>query len=744
MPHKDKICTPALATHIEDCDEMFSFAPLVIEQSWEYGDVAGKAVGLREIRARETDAIFQPKIQKALRDIPDDANMVANFLKGHAAGIAELELSSPGISREISASLSSVLKEGVRVAEAARIEEVMTTDACCIEESEKGPEARLEERLAVIGKDFDVTKLMGQAFLPYNRVTSYEMNSLGVFFTESLCFSCNGKTYDACGDEFTLLPGDAIVEKTSWSTSTDDTSTQTDSSSSDSTTTNTLTTSTDFTTVYHDEKSKKTNIKTSAGLTLKGGGKVFKFLNLSGDLKASASSDFTKYMKSTHDSTIKDKKELVRKVVTTLKSSTSLKQVRKRKTSDSYSYARNLKNTTESPIHYIEREGYCVYTVYHRRTNAHLAWSACLDNPGQGLCTPETFEEDHAEEIAAIVEKWSLAAAPGSLGPRPANVDICTESFQDEKWGNGTQGYTEFTPSVQIAVPPGHSYVGGSAHVNMLSYNSELHEHNVTSQPVNGATGNGTLKAKILVTNRRPFKREIVAYQFCYTVAPDEAKAWDARLEAWQLEQANVEIEALRAAEAEKFGEFLLSDRARELLVRKLLQKYFAIDDVTDCCHLIARLERIFDFSRLSYRLYPSWNERGDGCQKSESVNIGNALCAHLFTPVHEGMELEALKMLAAVNALDMWSPSVAAQIAGYINEIEQLRATVFKPAFEVTDALIAQIDSPQGAPMTPYDTASDVWASELERPPGYILLDAYTVTVPCGSRTEIKPNLCG
>ena len=45
---------------------------------------------------------------------------------------------------------------------------------------------------------------------------------------------------------------------------------------------------------------------------------------------------------------------------------------------------------------------------------------------------------------------------------------------------------------------------------------------------------------------------------------------------------------------------------------------------------------------------------------------------------------------------------------------------------------------------MTPYDTASDVWASELERQPGYILLDAYTVTVPCGSRTEVKPNLCG
>ena len=186
---------------------------------------------------------------------------------------------------------------------------------------------------------------------------------------------------------------------------------------------------------------------------------------------------------------------------------------------------------------------------------------------------------------------------------------------------------------------------------------------------------------------------------------------------------------------------FLETDQAHQAIVRRIYQDYFGVTSIEDCCKLIAKIQKIFDFNSLCYSLLPSWNELGEGCQKSQSVNIYNAKCLHFYLPVKEGKEIEAIALLVSINAIP-WNSQLAAQILAYVNQIQNMRDTIYNRDFDPTGWDV-KFDQPKGYDMTPYDTANPDWSSAFETSRNYEVLGAFTINVPCGERLEPRPLLC-
>lgn len=743
MAHKKKICTVALEQPIEACYEAYTYAPLVIEQRRKIGLEPAGPRGLKNSLAEELAAKVDPKVDKAIKTIPQVETMTRELISSNRDMIEELEKHVPHFRSTLETAMRPVLEDSVLKAKEKVAEKIYRDVSGCDSTGKVvfDPEHIINARSEKIFEDFNIEDAMAQEFRPFPIWHKYELPELGVFFSEEVCLVSEGFTYPACGKEFTLLPNDTIKE--SWSSEaieTDD-SVSSETTSSDSTTTIKNDTTLTLTQTIENKIDKTTDIKLSRSLNLGVKTKLFKVLNVDIGSKNSGSFDFKRFVSSSNKSTSEDKRTFMRSVVQTLKSSTSLTRTRKLTTTEKASFSRSLTNSGETPLHYVEREQHCVYSVFHKRTNAQLAWSGCIDNPGRNLCRPQDFESNHAEEIAAIRQKWASKPAPASLGARPENRRMCTETFTSSKSGELWNGGVDFENTFQISIPAGYAYIGASADIEILHHSTDIASQLVMSQPGGGITGTGNISVHIRVANRR-FHREQLSYRVCYDVASLEAIEWDRQLEIWRTDQANSEISTLREAKELEYSAFLESDLAREALSQEIFEKYFGIDNIQDCCRFIARLERIFDFEKLSYRLLPSWNAQGQGCEKSEPVNLYNALCAHFYLPFHPGRELEGYQILAAINAVPQHG-SIPAQIAGYINEINAMRETLFNRVFDPSDGWAEKLDKPNGYCLTPYDTDNTDHEADFESLLNYQLIDAHTITVPAGKRVEMRPDLC-
>lgn len=378
-------------------------------------------------------------------------------------------------------------------------------------------------------------------------------------------------------------------------------------------------------------------------------------------------------------------------------------------------------------------------SVIHKRTNAQLAWSDCIENPGKELCRPNNIEEVFSEEIKEIHDKWSTAAAPASLGPKPEDKRICTATSTLDDGGRFLADDTELTGTIYGNIPPGSTYIGGSAQVEIVVRNTDTVSQQVISQPSSGATGSTQFSVKIVVNNK-VLHKEKVTYKICFKITSPESVEYYANLEQWRNEQAEAEIEILLTAQKAKLNEFLLSDKVASAIEKRIFQDFFGLTAINNCCELIYHIRSIFDFDKLCFSLQPSWNASGTGCQSSDPVSIYTAQCLKFFLPVKEGKEWQAVTTLLAINAI----PHTALhQVGGYINSINDLRDTEFNSTFDTTgwDEII---DAPNQYNLTPYDTSNDGWDTDFESKLNFQLIDAYTVTVPTGGiKVELRPVLC-
>jgi len=386
-------------------------------------------------------------------------------------------------------------------------------------------------------------------------------------------------------------------------------------------------------------------------------------------------------------------------------------------------------------MHFIKRTSFCKTSVLHKRHNVQLAWNGCIDNPSEGLCTGDNIEERMASEIQSVRDKWSQTSAPVEFGPRPSNKKHCS-GIHNYVSSIGSKKYIPVNDTI-----PADYYYDGGAQLEIVSSTTTPQSSYISSEPSSGAEGGVTFGTYVDVQNRA-LHTERATFKVCYLIAPKAAKEWDDKLNQWRDEQAQLEIDDLLIEKKEELNRFLASDQARATIERRIMEDFFGVTPIQDCGALITRLRRLFDFDSMCFSLLPSWNEMGEGCQKAFPVTLYTAKCLHFYLPIKEGMELEASILLASVNAIG-WNSQFVPQLMTYINQIDNMRSTLYNRAFDPTGWDV-KFDQPNGYDITPYDSNSPNWSAAHESDLNYELLGAFTINVPCGERVDPRPGLCG
>ncbi len=741
MSHKDKICKTALASHIEECHEQCTYTPLVVSKS--ILTAVPKHQGVKAIlesemeeklqnESRELDTTFgklkksiQSNLSKAIRKSKDEFSEELN--EAEALDTDVLKLVDDHVDK---------LKQDTIL---AKKEEFLNSSE--LSEEFSNPELAIERREAAVVGDFDIDKeVIDIQPIPLSRMCEYD--GLGIFTKDSICQRIEGKTYSPCGEEITLLPGESIKESNVLKSSTVDKETNEETIEERFTDKNSLEESETFKESYEERLKKETDIKYSRESSLKAdiGFKLGKIkIGFGGSSSSSASIGFSKLMEEISKNSFENTRKRFSEVFRSYSKSRSNSSSRTVSFSKELKYTRNWKNTSDQPEIYIKRASFCKTSVLHRRHNVQLAWSGCIENPAKDLCRPDNLETKYSSEIQAIRDKWNQQSPPGDFGNRPSGKKMCTNvhSANNSIFNTGTP---DFTQPFQATIPNGWSYEANSASISIIEHSTQVDTKRILQQPNGGDTGGVSFLAQVILKNRG-FKVEKVKFKVCFNIIPEAAATWDTRVAQWRKEQAQKEIDQFLAEKLESLNEFLLSDQARASIERSIMEKYFGVQNADDCCHLISRLRKLFDFDHICYTLLPSWNDAGEGCQRSNPVTLYTAKCLHFYVPMHEGRELEAVRLLVSINAIP-WNGNLASQIIAYISQIQNLRATVYNRVFDPTGWDV-KLDQPNSYELTPYDAAGPNWSADFESGLNYELLGAFTMNIPCGERIEKRPLLC-
>lgn len=737
MSHKTKICNVALATHIETCFQNFTYAPLVINGYWfEVEHHEKEKRGLKSVIEHNISQITSKFYEESSCSNKKKADEIAKtFVQNGKSSLKDLQ---GNIDVELEVEIYEKIKNKSRdVLEVKTLKEIdkiiqnsdMVLDLNSPLESLKSLEKRVY--------DHAIEALQVKAGFKPISLASYPLKQLGMFFTEEVCFRPEGLTYSPCGEEKVLLPNEIITETNVLKESISSEATEIQNVTNFQGSTITTKDSLKLINSYERTVRKETDIKTKTKASVKG--KIFKIIDL--DVSGEISTSFNQIMEAVSKSSSEINRSLVNEAVRNLTIETSQKTITTSELSQTTTNTREFKNTTDEPIGYIVRDSYCVNSVIHKRTNVQLAWSGCIENPGKELCRPDNIREVLSEDIKQIIDKWSVAAAPEAFGSRPGNETICTATSTLDRWGFPFGDNVEFEGNINGTIPPNSTYIGNSAEITIVESDTAVVSQQVTTQPMNGASGQIQFSAKILVDNKFANK-EWVRYKICFQVSSPEASAYDSNLELWRNDQAEIEIEALLEKEKEKLSEFLLSDKVAAAIEQRIFKDFFALNTIDDCCELISHVRTIFDFEKLCYSLQPSWNANGSGCQTSDPVSIYTAQCLNFYLPVKEGKEAQAITTLLAIKEIPS-SSSILQQVAGYITQIQDLRNTVFNRSFDTT-GWDEKIDAPNKYNLTPYDTSNNEWDADFETKLNFQIIDIHTVTVPTGGvKVDIRPPLC-
>ena len=738
MSHKEKLCRPALASHIEVCHEQCNYTPLIISRRiWLPGPVEPGLPRLVESElAQKTGEQLEGMMAQTQNYLKNVRNKIQKVFDSNESKADEFGYDSNQLSL---ATLSALEKDAQH-----QLETLAASVRQKIVASEDGKydlrnlENAVNVRMAPVREDLVKTMDRDLGQIEINQWQTYEMDGLGMFFKEAICYRSEGMTYSPCGEEFTILPGEKITEGNVLKTSvTSENSSEVTINESLTNKSNTDETDT-FTKSYDKTLKKETDIKLSRESSFKVG-VPFKKIKLDLSRKTTGSLNFNRIMtevnKTSHTKTHKRFNEVVRELTVDRNSKSSLTE----SVSTENSFNRSWENKTDKPLTYIKRKSFCKTSVIHKRLNVQLAWSGCIDDPGKDLCTPDNLDDKLATEIQAIRQKWNNVAPPASFGPRPSPRKVCTSLYRAHNSALHI-GQSVFNQAFQYTIPSGWSYEGNSASVDIGYHSSAIISSSVQSQPSGGATGGIQFQARVRLSNRYP-KKEEVEFKVCFNILPAAAADWDDRVDEWREQQAQLEIDEFLQKEKEKLKEFLASDQARAAVERRIMEEYFGISNIQDCCKFMARLREVFDFDNMCYSLLPSWNENGEGCQRSFPVNLYTAKCLHFFVPIMEGAELDAIALLNSINAIP-WSAQIAVQVLQYVQAITNMRDTLYNRLFDSTGWDV-KFDRPYDYTLTPYNSSSSDWEADHESDLNYEVVGAFTINVPIGERIDCRPALC-
>lgn len=740
MSHKEKICQPALTSHIETSHKQCTYTPLIVSKKiWKE---APEKPGLSSVINLEIDELLESKVN----EIKKETDEVSEILKSNIEK-AFTETSKKACKKTHSLSINNLKTEAINLVDKNLqfqfVEAVDNTRQEIIQLSKgklnlNNPKASIDARVTSIEGLVEEAAVQNLDFKPIPNILTCELDGLGLFFSESVKYRCEGKAYSPCGEEITILPGETINETNVLKTSLVSETSAENTISENLTSTNRNEVTDTFEDSFERNLTKELDLKYSQEMNV--GLKIpFEILSLDLSSKSNTSVGFKRVLnevsKSSHKQTKNRFDEIVREIKTSSNSKSSLTST----SSEENVFNRKWENTTDKPQIYMRRKGYCKTSVIHSRHNVQLAWTGCIDDPAKDLCTPDNIKEKHTAQIQAIKNKWVNSAAPIEFGPRPKGKKVCTDVRESRR--NVVFGASTHRLDFDFTIDPGWSYESGSASIIIVDTNSTpVGNPFFLNQPNNGSRGAINFDAQVLIKNLGG-KSEWVSFKVCFNVIPDSAVEWDTKVDAWKDEKAQEEIDAFLAEKTEELNAFLATDQARATIERQIMQNYFGVTTIEDCCKLIARLRKLFDFDSLCFSLLPSWNEMGDGCQKSFPVNIYTAKCLHFYLPVREGHEMEAVILLASINAIP-WNAQLIPQIMAYVNQIQTMRDTVYNRTFDPTGWDV-KFDLPKGYDMTPYDTTSTNWLADFESMLNYELLGAFTINVPCGERLEPRPLLC-
>ena len=733
MSHKEKICNTALTSHVEVCHEQHSYTPLVVSRKiWRK---LPKESGLKSLieldLEKKTSSIverlksnYQEKAEKIKRTLSKVLDIENKENRKSLVKFSTLDLKEPTF-KVIDAELESQLNQSIELAK----EDIIKSSNGLLDASnpEQAIEVR-EKKYKDLVLDYNDKEIKYEP-IPYNN--AYELEGLGMFFKESVCYRPEGFSYSPCGKEMTIMPGEEIKESNILTTIVKEEDSNEQTISQDFTTTDKETDVETFTESYEKTIKKETDIKLSRESSFKLN-LPLKIVSLDLSGKTSGSFNFNKVInqvnKSSHTNTRTRFNEVIRKINTSATSRSS----RNLTSTDKYTHIRNWKNDTDTPQTYVKRTSYCKTSVIHKRHDVQLAWNGCIDNPARDLCTPDNLDIRHAEDLQAIRDKWENASVPVEFGAEPKDRNLETYTHKRD---NNIAGVW-YRPSISHQIPDGWFYIGDTADAH-VDASVKVQGDRIESQPTHGDTGSVTFVTRV---DTRPTRKPIYT-KISFKIRSLDAQNWYDKVNAWRDEQAQKEIDEFLAKETEKLNKYLATDQARASIERRIMEDFYGVTPIEDCCRLIARLRKLFDFENMGYSLLPSWNELGEGCQKAFPVNLYTAKCLHFYLPVNAGMESEAVSLLASINAIP-WSPQLAPQIFAYVQQIQNMRATLYNRLFDPTGWDV-KFDQPKGYDMTKYDTSSQNWSADHESDLNCELLGAFTINVPCGERIDKRPLLC-
>ena len=734
MSHKQKICETAAVAHIETCHPQCSYVPLVLSHR-TFDHAVDATHGLAATIERDLDSA----LDDARVDIEAQSSALRKrFIESIATGDEKSQRKTDAALcwQTVASALVPDFELHLNAAAAHSLETRRTAliaqSGAALDKRDaiRAIEARLPRRLDEIG-----TALAKPLVLePIHFLQYRELDQLGLFFTESVCYRCEALTYEPCGEESTILPGEKFSYTNTLTVTEKEAESSKETTSQVLTTKDTLEEQDTLESSYERKLKKETDIKSSleAGFTI-----PFKKLPIKINFKGGV--DFKKIVEEASKSSSKSTRTRFQQVERELKVSASIDRSRSIERELSVSYQRVWENKTDTPQTFIRRQSWCKTSVIHKRTNVQIAWSGCIQNPGRDLCTPDNLEEKLAPTIKLVRDKWQKATPPSELGPRPANQAHCTSEGYYSSLIGGRRSL-----SLAAAVPSGFVYFGnptieitGNSTTVIPSGNS------IDSAPGAGATGGISFNVTIELKNRIAHK-ETATVRVCFEISPLAAKDWDDRVAEWRKTKAEEEIAALLKTKKAELEKFLASEQAHAAITRRIMEDYFSVDASKGCCELIKRLHRLFDFDRLCFTLYPSWNANGTGCQTSQPPTIYTAKCLSFYLPINPSMEAEAFALLGAIGAIP-WSTALLGQYLAYAQQVDQMRTTLYDRAFDPT-GWNDKFDQPLGYQVTPYNTPSeDEWESAHETSLNYEVIDAFTITTPCGGfRIDPRPMLCG
>ncbi len=357
-----------------------------------------------------------------------------------------------------------------------------------------------------------------------------------------------------------------------------------------------------------------------------------------------------------------------------------------------------------------------VLHISHERFDANLCWTPCIKDPGSMIREYTPNREDYPDEIAEIESK----VYEGCIS-KPQYRTRKSDPVYHE---NGLYDNRDYEYHVDIRIPEFYEYYDAWVEADTSSDNG--------ASPVSvqnyRVIGDNILRVNVKAD--LGFNDTFSAIVYAKFKLTDEAKN-DSSLQEpiCRANKIQEEIDNFLARKKREINEnFIPNASLNSEIMRRIITKYFGSFQPSSCSD-INNMMKLFDWEKLSFKLFPKWwnDTTLINGKQSPPINFHNAGMAKIFLPLKYGNEEEAITLLHAAGILNVSDP--LDYMREYIDIITTLKNTVYKdPEIDSTVAK-TEIIKPCSIDMTPIK--SDDWNNNFEHDDGFNVLGRYAIVIP-------------